>query len=67
MVVVRAMAEAMARHYRLFPCSLVQQQVGGGAGNAASVDIQDLWRAKGEILGEDFRLDGPPMFELGGV
>ncbi len=67
MVVVQAMAGAMAWHYRLFPCLLVQRRVGGGADNAASADIQDQRRAKGEILGEDFRLDGLPMFELGGV
>ena len=66
-VVVRMMAGAMARHYRPFPRSLVQQQVGGGADNSASADIRYQRRAKGEILGEDFRLDGPPMFALGGV
>ena len=66
-VVVRAMAGAMAWHYRPFPCSLVRQRVGDGADNSASADIQDQWRAEGEILGEDLRLDGPPMFELGGV
>jgi hypothetical protein len=66
-VVVRAMAGAMAWGYRPFPCSLVGRQVGGGADNSALADIRDQRRAKGEILGEDFRLDGPPMFELGGV
>ncbi len=30
-------------------------------------DIGEQWLAEGEILGEDFRLDGLPMFELGGV
>ncbi len=34
---------------------------------AAARDTGDQWRTEGEILGEDFRLDGPPMFELGGV
>ena len=34
---------------------------------AAVRDIGDQWLAEGEILGEDFRLDGPPMFALGGV
>ncbi len=34
---------------------------------AAAQDIGEQWRSNGEILGEDFRLDGPPMFELGGV
>jgi hypothetical protein len=34
---------------------------------AAAQDIGEQWRSDGEILGEDFRLDGPPMFELGGV
>ncbi len=29
---------------------------------AAAQDIGEQWLAKGEILGEDFRLDGPPMF-----
>ena len=67
MVVVRAMVGAMARHYRLFPRSLVQRRVGGVADNSASADIRDQRRAEGEILGEDFRLDGPPMFALGGV
>jgi hypothetical protein len=33
----------------------------------ASADIRDQWRAKGEILGEDLRLDGPPLFAVGGV
>ena len=32
---------AMARHYPLIPCSLVQQRVGGGADNSALVDIRD--------------------------
>ena len=67
MVVVQAMVGAMAWHYRPFPCSLVQQQVGGGADNSASADIRDQRRAEGEILGEDFRLDGPLMFALGVV
>ena len=67
MAVVRAMAGAMAWHYRPFPCSLVQQRVGGGADNSASADIRDQRRAEGEKLEEDFRLDGPPMFALGGV
>jgi hypothetical protein len=66
-VVVQAMAGAMAWDYQLFPCLLVRQRVGGGADNSALVDIQDQRRAKGEILGEDLRLDGPPMFALGGV
>ncbi len=66
-VVVRAMAGAMDRHYRPFPRLLMRRGVGGGADNAALADLQDQRRAKGEILGEDFRLDGPPMFELGGV
>ncbi len=34
---------------------------------AAAQDIGEQWLAKGEILSEDFRLDGPLMFELGGV
>ena len=67
MVVVQAMVGAMAWHYRPFPCSLVQQQVGGGADNSALADILDHWRAKGKLLGEDFRLDGPLMFALGVV
>ena len=58
---------AMAQHYWPFPRLLVRQQVGGGADNSALADIRDQWRAKGEILGEDFRLDGPPMFAVGGV
>ena len=66
-VVVQAMAGAMARDYWPLPCLLVQQRVGGGAYNSVSADIGDQRRAEGEILGEDFRLDGPPMFELGGV
>jgi hypothetical protein len=66
-VVVRAMVGAMARYYRPFPRSLMRRRVGGGADNAASADIRDQRRAEGEILGEDLRLDGPPMFELGGV
>ena len=66
-VVVRAMAGAMARHYRPFARSLVRRRVGGGADNSALADIRDQRRAKGEILGEDLRLDGPPMFEVGGV
>ncbi len=57
----------MARHYRPFPCLLVCQRVGGGADNSALADIGDQRRAKGEILGEDLRLDGPPMFAVGGV
>ena len=36
-------------------------------GQRALADIRDQRRAEGEILGEDFRLDGPPMFALGGV
>ena len=66
-VVVRAMAGAMARHYRPFARSLVRRRVGGGADNSALADIRDQRRAEGEILGEDLRLDGPPMFELVGV
>jgi hypothetical protein len=65
-VVVRAMAGAMARHYRPFPCLLVQQQVGSGADNSALADIQDQRKAEREKVGEDLRLDGPPMFALGG-
>jgi hypothetical protein len=61
------MAGAIARHYRPFPCLLVQQQVGSRVDNSALADIRDQRRAEGEILGEDFRLDGPPMFALGGV
>ncbi len=57
----------MAWHYRPLPCSLVHQRVGSGVDNSASADIRDQRRAEGEILGEDFRLDGPPMFALGGV
>ena len=34
---------------------------------AVAQDIGEQWRAEGEILGEDLRLDGPPMFELGSV
>ena len=34
---------------------------------AAAQDIGEQWRAEGEILGKDLRLDGPPMFELGVV
>jgi hypothetical protein len=34
---------------------------------AAAQNIREQWRAEGEILGEDLRLDGPPMFEVGGV
>jgi hypothetical protein len=59
------MAGAMAWHYRPFPCSLVRRRVGGRADNSVLVEIQDQRRAEGEILGEDFRLDGPPMFALG--
>ena len=55
---------AMARHYQPFPCLLVRRQVGVGADNSASADIRDQWRAEGEILGEDLRLDGPPMFAV---
>jgi len=66
-VLVRAMAGAMARHYRPFARSLVRRRVGGGADNSALADIRDQRRAEGEILGEDLRLDGPPMFELVGV
>ncbi len=66
-VVVQAMVGAMAQHNRPFPCSLVRRRAGGGADNSASADIRDQQRAEGEILGEDFRLDGPPMFALGGV
>ena len=57
-VVVRAMAGVMARHYWPFPCLLVQQQVDGGADNSALVDIRDQRRAKGELLGEDFKWMG---------
>ncbi len=67
MVVVQAMVGAMARHYQPFPCLLVQRRVGGGVNNSASADIRDQWRAEGEILGEDFRLDGLLMFALGEV
>jgi len=33
---------------------------------AAALDIREQWEAEGEILGEDFMLDAPPMFALGG-
>ena len=34
---------------------------------AAAKEIEDQWKAKGEILGEDLRLDQLPIFALGGV
>ncbi len=57
----------MAQLYWSFPCLLVRQRVGGGADNSASADIRAQWRAEGEILGEDLRIDGLPMFAVGGV
>jgi hypothetical protein len=34
---------------------------------AAALDIREQWKAEGEILGEDFILDAPPLFALGGI
>jgi hypothetical protein len=34
---------------------------------AALLEIGEQWEAKGIILGEDLRLDVPPIFSLGGV
>ena len=34
---------------------------------AAALEIGKQWEADGEILGEDLRLDAPPIFSLGGV
>jgi hypothetical protein len=34
---------------------------------AAARKKRDQWKAEGEILGEDKRLDQPPIFALGGV
>jgi len=29
--------------------------------------LREQWEAEGEILGEDLRLDAPPIFALGGI
>jgi hypothetical protein len=34
---------------------------------AAALEIEEQWEAKGEILGEDLRLDVPSIFALAGV
>jgi hypothetical protein len=34
---------------------------------AAALDIREQWETEGEILGEDLRLDAPPIFALGGI
>ena len=33
----------------------------------AVLEIREQWKAKGESLGEDLRLDVPPIFALKGV
>ncbi len=34
---------------------------------AAALDIREQWKAEGEVLGENFMLDAPPLFALGGI